>query len=327
MESRRGRILVMVRAWACREKLFPCFALVLLTNGCVIAGAAQQQSKATPSAPSPWLIVLPPKLVAGANATLAVLDHQGRLMPDIDVTLSSGLKVTTDVTGRATFNVNDMPGKLRAVSAAAVAASADVISANELRLQVQVETVRTGANIISYPRILATHDRFTLTGAGFRGDADWNHVSLNGDPCLVLAASPATLVVLPGAKVPVGDATLRVEVGGGAAQFPVSVVLLEFSGPAEAVSAGASGQLVLRARGTTEPLAVEVRNASPDVIQLTKGNLQRVKTSGGEDNTVPVDVKFVTAGNYVVSARLVSSGSRPADSDSAKKHLAQLKER
>ena len=93
------------------------------------------------------------------------------------------------------------------------------------------------------------------------------------------------------------------------------------------MNAGASGKLTLHARGSTQPLAVEVRNASPDVIQLTKGNAQRLKTSGGEDNSVPVDVKFGTAGNYVVSARLVSTGSKPPDSDPAKKRLAELKER
>jgi hypothetical protein len=63
----------------------------------------------------------------------------------------------------------------------------------------------------------------------------------------------------------------------------------------------------LHAHGTVEPLLVEVRNGSPGVVQLSKGNVQRLKTSGGDENIAPVDVKFVTGGNYSVTARLISA--------------------
>ena len=163
-------------------------------------------------------------------------------------------------------------------------------------------------HVASYPHAITIHDRFTLEGAGFRGAADSNHVYLNGDPCLVVASSPVSLVALPGPSVPIGDVTLHVAVGGvDAGQFPVSAVLLEFSGPTEAVNAGSTGKLIVHARGTTEPLLLEVRNGSPGVIQLSKGNVQRLKTSGGDENIAPVDVKFVTGGNYSVSARLLSA--------------------
>jgi len=96
-------------------------------------------------------------------------------------------------------------------------------------------------------------------------------------------------------------------------------VLLEFSGPADAVIAGSTGELILRAHGTTKPLLLEVRNGSPGVIQLSKGNVQRLKTSGGEENIVPIEVKFVTGGNYSVSARLISAdGSQPRAGTSQK---------
>jgi len=189
-----------------------------------------------------------------------------------------------------------------------------------------VDRARPVLGVVSYPRVLATRDRFTLEGAGFRGEADLNHVSLNGNPCLILAASPAALVVLPGERAPVGEATLHLTIAGAdAGQFPVSVVLLEFSGPAEGASAGSAGQLVLHARGSKQPLVLEVRNASPAVIELTKGNVQRLKTSGGEENAAPVDVKFVTAGNYVVSARLVAPSVTSPDLQSARRRLAEAK--
>ena len=126
-------------------------------------------------------------------------------------------------------------------------------------------------NVVSYPHVMAIHDRFTLEGSGFRGAADSNHVYLNDDPCLVVASSPVSLVALPGPRVPDWRRHLHVTVAGiDAGQFPVSAVLLEFSGPTEAVNAGSTGKLILHAHGTTEPLLLEVRNGSPGVIQLSR---------------------------------------------------------
>ena len=92
--------------------------------------------------------------------------------------------------------------------------------------------------------------------------------------------------------------------GSDTGPIPVTGVLLDFSGPAEAPTAGAEGKLILRVHGTTEPLDVEVRNASPEIIQLLHGNLQRLGTSGGEQNIAPVELKFLASGNYVVTARI-----------------------
>lgn len=317
----------MARTWARGKVACRCLVLVLAICLCVGASTAAQDGLKSRPAPSPWLIILPPRVVAGANATLAVLDYQGRLLPNIAVELSTGQKVTTDATGRAMFHAPDGPGKLRAAAVGGnVTVSAEVLPADEAAIRAAADGARPLLGVVSYPRVLASRDRFTLEGVGFRGEADLNHVSLNGDPCLILAASPAALVALPGEHAPVGDATLHVTVAGAdAGQFPVSVVFLEFSGPADGASVGSTGQLVLHARGSKQPLALEVRNASPTVIDLTKGNVQRLKTSGGQENAVPVDVKFVTAGNYVVSARLVAPSVTSPDLQSARRRLAEAK--
>jgi hypothetical protein len=158
---------------------------------------------------------------------------------------------------------------------------------------------------------MTQHDRFVLEGTGFHNTADSNHISLNGDPCLVVASSPIALVALPGPHVAVGDAQLKISTeGANAGPFAVSVVALEISGPTSAVDAGSTGKLMLHARGTDLPLIVEIRNGSPKVIRLTEGNVQRVKTSGGADNIATVEVNFMTDGNYFVSARLISANNR-----------------
>ncbi|MGA7794037.1 MAG: IPT/TIG domain-containing protein [Candidatus Acidiferrales bacterium] len=283
-------------------------AFTLLVALSATLAAAQQQPKPH-SSPAPRTIILPPKLVAGAPATLAVLDSQGRLLPNVTVELSGGRNATTDTTGRAIFKAPDQPGTLVAkTSGVGVTASATVVASEDSAPHGAPDGPSGAVHVGSYPHAITIHDRFTLEGAGFRGAADSNHVYLNGDPCLVVASSPVSLVALPGPSVPIGDVTLHVAVGGvDAGQFPVSAVLLEFSGPTEAVNAGSTGKLIVHARGTTEPLLLEVRNGSPGVIQLSNGNVQRLKTSGGDENDAPVDVKFVTGGNYSVSARLLSA--------------------
>jgi len=317
----------MRHAWARHQLSGQCLAVALWVGACALPAATQQAKKPRP-APAPRLILLPPKVVAGAQATLAVLDSQGRLLPDVTVELSGGLKVTTDVTGRALFRAPGEPGTLtvKAVGQSAATFTVIVPSAESRTQTAASNGAPAGPVVFSYPHVMAIHDRFTLEGSGFRGAADSNHVDFNGDPCFIAAASPVSLVVLPGPQVPIGDATLHVTVGGmDAGKFPVSAVLLEFSGPTESVDAGSTGKLVLNVHGTTEPLLVEVRNGSPGVIQLSKGNVQRVQTSGGDENSAPVDVKFVTGGNYYVSARLLREAGGQPDLASARERLAEAR--
>lgn len=297
----------MLCAWVLHKLPGRLLALGLLVGVCT-ALAAQQPPKPR-ATPSPRLIILPRRVIAGAQATLAVLDSQGRLLSNVTVELSGGQKVTTDVTGRALFKAADQPGSMAAiVPGRRISASTTVLASEDSGPQAAPQGAAGGVSVVSYPRVLALHDRFALEGSGFRGAADSNRVFLNGDPCLVLASSPVSLVVLPGPSLPVGDVNLHIAVAGmDAGQFPVSAVLLEFSGPAEAVDAGSLGKLTVTAHGTTEPLLLEIRNGSPRVIQLSEGNVQRIKTSGGDDNAAQFEVKFVTGGNYSVSARLVSA--------------------
>jgi hypothetical protein len=316
----------MLRAWGLHKSPSRCLVFALLVGVCAALTAAQQPPKSHAS-PPPRQIILPPRVVAGAQATLAVLDSQGRLLPNIVVELSGGQKVTTDVTGRALFEAADQPGKMIAkISGRGISESTTVLASEDSGPHAVSEGLRRGGNIISYPHVVALHDRFSLEGSGFRGAADSNHVYLNGDPCLVLASSPVSLVALPGPRVPVGDINLRVTVAGiDAGQFPVSAVLLEFSGPADAATAGSTGKLVVRAHGTTEPLLLEVHNGSPGVIQLSKGNVQRLKTSGGDQNIAPVEVKFLKGGNYSVSARLISAPANLPDLELARKCLTEAR--
>jgi len=306
----------MVPAWVSGKrlsgkKLASRLLILFLASSIAVFAAAQGIPKTR--IPAARTIILPPKMIAGAPATLAVLDSAGHLLPKIVVELSSGQKVTTDATGRALFPAPEQAGKFTArISGQEIFASSVVIVASSADSQVQssVDASPAPLQVVSYPRALAIHDRFTIEGAGFRGAADSNHVFLAAQPCVVVASSPVSLVVLPGPRTPVGAIPLRVNVAGqNTEEIPVSAVSLEFSGPTETPDAGMVGEIVLSVRGASDRLTVEVRNASPGIIQFPHGSVQRLTTSGGEQNTAPVEMKFLASGNYTVTARLIPSVS------------------
>jgi hypothetical protein len=278
-------------------------------------------------AATPRTIVLPQKVVAGAAATLAVLDSAGRMLPDAVVELSGGQKVTTDAAGRALFTVPGEPGVLTArIPGRDASASAPIVKSADPEPQTSVESPFTVVRVLAVPHFISLHDRFAVEGAGFRGEADANRVFLSDQACLVLASSPVSLVVLPGLHIPIGPINLHVSVAGhDAGLHPVVMVLLEFSGPPEAPSAGAEGKLSVRVRGASERLAVEVRNASPEVIQLPRGNVERVTTSGGERNAAEIEAKFLTSGDYTLTARLIPTDSGLPDLEAARQKLVSAR--
>jgi hypothetical protein len=306
--------------------------ILLVLGTTVSAGAGAQETPKVQAAAR--TIVLPQKTVAGAPATLAVLDAAGRMFPHVVVELSSSQrvratlvarreKVTTDATGRALFTAPSEPGVLTArIPGRDVTASSSVVKSPDPAPQTSVENSSTVVRVLAYAHFISLHDRFTMEGIGFRGEADANRVFLAGQACLVLASSPVSLVVLPGLHIPIGAIDLRVAVSGhDAASNPVVMVLLEISGPPEAPHVGAQGNLIVLAHGTRERLAVEVRNGSPEIIQLPRGDVERLTTSGGERNAAEIEAKFLGPGDYTVTARLIPTDSGLPDLEAARQKL------
>jgi hypothetical protein len=287
------------------------------------AAATPAQQRAKPQAGPPRTLILPPRIVAGLPATLAVLDSAGRLVPGAAVELSSGTKLKTDATGRALFTGPRGPVGLTAqISGQNVTASAMVEDPPSPALQASVQSASPALRILSFPHFLSLHDLFTLEGTGFRGEADANHIVLAGQPSLVLASSPVTLVVLPGPHVPIGTADLRLSAAGAEARAgPVTAVLLAVAGPMGTWRVGDQGMLTVRAYGTEERLTVEVRNGSPAVVELSRGSVQRVTTSGGERNAAEVEMKSLAPGDYTVTARLVLAASGLPELEAARQKL------
>jgi hypothetical protein len=241
-------------------------------------------------------IVLPPRLMAGHPATLAVVDGDGRLAPGAKVELGEGETVTTDRTGRALFQVPAAGAYLRAEGsgAAAVALIDPAVAESE-------------PNRISLPPTVSLHDRFWICGAGLRGNAEEDSVKLNGEAALVLASSPVCLAVLPGPGAQPGLTTVLVEAPGVQWSATTTLVALEFVAPHPALNPGQQGDLVIRARGSSEKLGIVAQNRTPEILRFVRGDLQELVTRGGPENSAIVRVQAISSGDFSLSARLLAA--------------------
>src|ERR1700691_571198 len=77
-------------------------------------------------APAPAVsIVLPPRLLANAPATLAILGADGHLAPGVPVDIGNGQRVVTDATGRASFTAPSDGAFIATASGVSAAALVD----------------------------------------------------------------------------------------------------------------------------------------------------------------------------------------------------------
>jgi IPT/TIG domain len=265
---------------------------------------------------APSALVLPRRLVAGQPATLAVIAAGGRLLPGVVVECPGGKNVTTDTTGRAFFIAPAGPGVSRAKIPGTQIRAAAIIQPPEPPVLIELTQV---------PKIVSLHDRFSVRGRGFRGEADRNRVQLGGQTALVLAASPVTLVVLPGPGTAPGPASVVVNVGGAEASAPLGLVAVEFDA-AHPLAPKKKGSLVVRVRGTEEPLELEVQNLSPGTLRFAHGDFERVPTRGGADNRAEISVKGIAAGDFSFRVRLLTPLAGPPDTEAAREFLTAARE-
>jgi hypothetical protein len=282
--------------------------------GACQAGSVQKAPSAPPASGA-RIIIVPRRLVAGAPATLAVLDVQGRLTPGVTLEFTGGARVTTDQTGRAGFTAPDTPGVVFVQFAGRPGKIATtVLPAPENPL--------TELRVTSYPRVAVISDRFEVTGSGFRGEADANHATVGGQPALILAASPVSLVILPGPELRTGATKFQLESSGQkTSELPITLVSLALSATSARLEAGERQKLSVEVQGSTERLVIEARNLAPELSELPRGNPLRMVTSGGEKNTAQFEVVGRKAGDFLVSIRLVPGVSGLPDIEAALRQL------
>jgi hypothetical protein len=251
--------------------------------------------------------LLPRQLVAGERATLAVLDVNGRLTPDVSVTFSNGDRLKTDATGRALFVAPLTPGvifgSIEGRAGRVTSVVLDAAQANSATMEVA-----------SVPRVASITDRFDVVGHGFCGDADANQVSIGGQPALVLASSPMALVVLPPAEADPGSATVSISCAKrSATPFMMTFVELALEASSSPLAHGEHRTLRVVVRGSAAQLPLEARNLAPDVADLVGGNVAKQLSSGGAENSAKFEVLGKKKGSFLISIRLAATGTKPVN--------------
>jgi hypothetical protein len=239
-------------------------------------------------------------MVAGERATLAVLDVNGRLTPGVTVVFSNGDRITTDTTGRGLFVAPLNPG---IISATIEGRAGRVYGA----IRTPAEAPSATQEVTAAPRVATLSDRFEISGHGFCGDADANHISIAGMQGLVLASSPAYLAVLPPTELNPGPARVRVSCGQRSSEaFTIVFVSLELEASSAPLVPGEHRSVKVRVRGSTAKINLEARNLAPEVAELQGGATVRSASAGGPDNVAEFELVGKQHGNFIISIRLVA---------------------
>ncbi len=104
---------------------------------------------------------MPRKLVTGERATLAVLDVNGKLTPDVHIEFSNGDKLATDATGRAAFVAPLAPGPIYGSIAGRMGRVASVVLT-------PADVPSTTLQVDNVPRVASLMDRFETLSHGRR---------------------------------------------------------------------------------------------------------------------------------------------------------------
>jgi len=278
---------------------------LLLTIGLLVAPAPPTRPQSSPSNKWTVTIVLPSRVVAGRPATLAVLGVDGKLASDVAVEIGGGERVTTDASGRASFAA---PAGNVLIAKASGSSAAALVDAN---------LPANSKDEIWAPAIASTREPFVICGSRFRSAADTNHVRLNGEPSLVIAASPECLSVMANSQAVPGPAQISVQTPSGQWTAQTTLVALAPEFPKPALLPGQKGKLMVRVKGSEQPLRILVANQTPGVLRFLRGDLQELLTSGGAENCAAIEVAAIRSGDFSFDARMEPS----PDEDAARRYL------
>jgi hypothetical protein len=288
------------KSWSAAWK--PTLMVRVISSACVACGCVllicAPLVPAQSTAATTWTvsIVLPPRLVAGQPATLAVLGVDGRLADGITVDVGKGQRVKTDKTGRALFTV---PTDALVLIASAAGDSAAAL----------IDAPMTGASEqgASVAPVVSQVDRFSVCGGGFRGDVDANRVSINSERAFVLASSPECIVVLASPRALPGPVKILIETPGAQWTATTTLASLHFDPPLPPLVPEKRSKLSLHVQGTNQALRVWAENQTPGVLRFLRGDRQEVLTSGGPQNSAEIEVQAIATGDFSFHGRILAT--------------------
>jgi len=279
---------------------------VCFVGFCIAIAPGVAHSQKAPAPKDARTLVLPRRIVSGERATLAVLDSNGRLTPEVTVQFSNGDNLKTDATGRALFVAPLDPGVIFATIDGRPGRTATAVLTAQ-------EAASTSMEISAVPFFALVNDRFEISGRGFCGGADSNQVKIGGQSALILASSPVSLVILPPDELKTGGAAVSVTCAKNMAPpFLITFVELALEADSSPLKPAEHRTLTVRVRGTGAKVAIEGRNVAPDIAELLGGTTVKQTSSGGPNNAANFTLIGHKRGAFSISIRLVSAVGKPS---------------
>lgn len=251
------------------------------------------------------VVMVPERAIAGQFLTAAVLNQKHAGEPSVEVSFN-GAALATGQDGKALFLVPEdaMPGPTLNVSLVARPESPPI----PIHVLQPLMTPATPQipRIDRVSQIVPGGGTIVIDGHHFDGVANRNSVIVDGMwDARVLVSSPVQLRAdLPANLLP-GPHTVTVSTIGlrsNPGQF--EVVVAEVQPLVKETAKESVKKLVVKASGTRSPVRLRVKNYTPEVLKINKGNDITVVTPGGPNNTVVLDVQRLRPGAFQVEATM-----------------------
>ncbi len=249
------------------------------------------------------ILVTPDKAQAGQLITISVVN--ARLVPESGVDVEfNGTVLTTGAAGQIQYLVpeDSTPGPtLKVAIAGRQLATTKVV---HILQPLSTPSEAQPPHVDRVTNNASKFDTVTIQGHNFNGQAGNLIVTIDGKwDAQILSTSPLELKILVPEDVPAGQHSISVTNAGlksNAALF--SLISLQVA--PDARPGQVPTKLIVRALGTAKPVAVHLRNNTPNIITIVKGNDLRIKTPGGKDNSIAVSVRLKQRGNYNIQASI-----------------------
>jgi hypothetical protein len=260
-----------------------------------------------------------PVMEPGKAAWVSVYDQFGRPVPNAVISVN-GSPVEADNMGQASFTVPETAvltlglqgsdGKVLAPSKYERSAGGYLVAEKQAqeavdRIEESVVSNEQAPSIAYAPSVIETSQAFVLMGKNWSGKADGDHVLVDGYDADVFSGSSVCLLATAPRRMSVGAIREMYVTTGDETSNTVEVDVCKL----DTVKIGDKARL--KVLGSNVPSLIDVRNLTPNTVALkfldrTLGQKCALITSGGESNSVDLDVQRKGDAPFEIDAHLVA---------------------
>lgn len=293
---------------------------LLVTNG---AGAVVKQGQIVDNGRrllAGARVVMTGQVVETAPATISVVDTKGQTLNGVVVAVGNQ-RVTTDESGRATFNVepSDVDRKSgKPVLTAAIVGAGAITTALVLPSSIPGNVP---TSIQHVPAVVTQGSELPIGGTGIDPHASGNTVVIDGRGLPVLAASPVELKAAVTSDLTPGPHNVKVINSNGAAEATTNIARVDLTASQSTITTGGGAEVQATASGlkgaprSAFPMTLTLTNQSQRTIAFEDSssatfthtiNYEEVTPDG--QFSIPLGIRALAPGEFQITATLESCG-------------------